>query len=160
MSIYHPIFADKKYQRLYGIMISILYQIGKNVVVIIHIYGDFSIILIFCYHQDTESESCDIELGVAGPILKQKKYQSLYGTTISILYNKGEKCCDNSSYLWSYSHFLTIWLPQRHLMRVTRNVNWCNQNSPRKTSKDLWDNGIHTILYGRKYCGNYSYLSS
>ena len=59
--------------------------------VLLHIYGALAILILFCDHQDTESESLDMEIGVAGPILTQKKYQRLYGTMISILYNINEK---------------------------------------------------------------------
>ena len=37
--------------------------------VIIIIYGSLAILLIFCEHQGTESESQEMEIGGAGPIL-------------------------------------------------------------------------------------------
>ena len=40
----------------------------KNFLVVIHIYGARSILLIFCNHQDTEYESQAMEIGVVGPI--------------------------------------------------------------------------------------------
>ena len=57
--------------------------------VIIHIYGTRAIFLLFCNHQDTESKSRVVEIGVTGPIFTHK-YQRLYGTTVSILYKMGE----------------------------------------------------------------------
>ena len=36
--------------------------------VIIHNYGARSISLLFCDHQDTESESCEIEMSIYQPI--------------------------------------------------------------------------------------------
>ena len=48
---YSPI----KYQRLYGTIISILYNMGGNVLVILHIYGSRANSLLICDHQDTES---------------------------------------------------------------------------------------------------------
>ena len=44
----------------------------KIIVVILNIYGALSILLLFCNHQDTESEAQEITTGVAGPILAQK----------------------------------------------------------------------------------------
>ena len=35
---------------------------------IIHIYGTLAIFLLFCTHQDNESESREMEIGVSGPI--------------------------------------------------------------------------------------------
>ena len=46
----------KKHQRLYETSISILYKMGEIVVAILHIYGVRAISLLFCNHQDTESE--------------------------------------------------------------------------------------------------------
>ena len=37
-------------------MISIVYNMGENIVVIIHIYGAIAIFLLFCVHQDAELE--------------------------------------------------------------------------------------------------------
>ena len=41
--------------------------------VTLHIYGALVIFLLVYDHQDTESESWKMEIGVAGPILTQKK---------------------------------------------------------------------------------------
>ena len=40
----------------------------KTVVVILHIYGARAIFLLFCNHQETESESREMKIGGAGPI--------------------------------------------------------------------------------------------
>ena len=61
------------------------------------IYGARASFILFCDHQDTESESQEIEIGVAGPIFTQKKYQRYYGKRITILHKMGAKYCDNSS---------------------------------------------------------------
>ena len=45
----------------------------KNNVAIIHIYGAWEIIQIFCDHQDTKSKSYDIEMGKSQPELTHKK---------------------------------------------------------------------------------------
>ena len=65
--------------------------------VIIYIYTPRAIFLLFSNHQDTESESQDMEICVAGPILNQK-CQILYVTTIFTPHNMGEKYCGNHSY--------------------------------------------------------------
>ena len=41
--------------------------------VVLHINGALVMFLLFCGHQDTESESCEMINGVAEPILTQKK---------------------------------------------------------------------------------------
>ena len=59
--------------------------------VIIHIHGALAIFVLFCDHQDTESESQEIKIGVSGPISTHKKHKRLYGTMIFILKKMGEK---------------------------------------------------------------------
>ena len=49
----------------------------KDIVAILNIYGSRAIFLLFCDHQDNESESQDIELGVSGTRFNHKKYQRL-----------------------------------------------------------------------------------
>ena len=71
-----------------------------NIVIIILIYVALAMFLLFCDHQNTESESIDIEIGVATPIFTHKVYQRLYGTMICILYNMGAKYCGNYSYIY------------------------------------------------------------
>ena len=72
---------------------------GENIVVFLHIYGDRAIVLLFCDHQDTESKSREMEIGVAGPIFFHKN-QSIYGKMISILHKTGANYCGNYSSLW------------------------------------------------------------
>ena len=50
----------------------ILYNTGKNIVAILHIYGASAIFLLFYDNQDTGSESQEIGIGVAGPIFTHK----------------------------------------------------------------------------------------
>ena len=46
----------EKNQNIYGTTISILYKMGENVVVILHIYGAIAIFLLFCDDHDTKLE--------------------------------------------------------------------------------------------------------
>ena len=46
----------KKNQSLYGEILSIIYNMEEKYVAILHIYRARSIFLLFCVHQDTESE--------------------------------------------------------------------------------------------------------
>ena len=46
----------KKHQRLYGKILSIIYNMEEKYAAILHIYGARAISLLFCVHQDTESE--------------------------------------------------------------------------------------------------------
>ena len=62
----------EKYQRLYVTTISIHHKIGEIVFVILHIYGARVIFLLFCNHKENESESQEMEIGVAGPIFTYK----------------------------------------------------------------------------------------
>ena len=43
------------------------------------IYGARASFILFCDHQDTESESQEIEIGVAGPIFTQKNIKGPMG---------------------------------------------------------------------------------
>ena len=58
---------------VYETKIYILYKMRENIVVIIRIYGAIAIFLLICDHQDTESESCEIEMSISHPILPQGK---------------------------------------------------------------------------------------
>ena len=55
--VYLEKYEHRKNQTLYGTMISILHEMGENIVVILHIYGNKIISLLFCNHQYNESES-------------------------------------------------------------------------------------------------------
>ena len=59
----------------------------KTIVGVLHIYEALAIFLLFCNHQDTESESQEMEIGLAGPIFTPK---IIKGTTISIPHKMGE----------------------------------------------------------------------
>ena len=57
-----------------------------NIVVILHINGARAIFLLFFDHQDTESESREMEICVAGPFLTQRKIpNSLWDNDIHTL---------------------------------------------------------------------------
>ena len=70
----------------------------KKNVIIIHIYGSRAL---FCDHQDTEYESREMEIGLAGTILTQKKTPK--ALLVNDIYNPQDerKNIGNSSYLWS-----------------------------------------------------------
>ena len=74
---------------------------GENIVEVLRVCGASDIFLLFCDHQDTESESREMEIGVSWTNIHPEKYQRLYGKMISILHKMGEKYCGNYSYLWS-----------------------------------------------------------
>ena len=46
--------------------------------------------MLFYDNQDTESESWEIEIGLAGPITTLEKYQIPHGKTISMPHKMGE----------------------------------------------------------------------
>ena len=123
----------------------------KHIVVVLHIYRARAILILFCDHQDTESEWCEIEISVSQPIFAQKN-QRLYGTRISIIYNVGGKYRDNYWYWWIYSHFSTILRSPRHWIRVTINRKWrfWKNINPEKILNTLWDINTHTLQNGIK----------
>ena len=45
----------------------------KNILAIVHIYGAWAISLLFCDHQDTESESQEFKMSISQPIYNHKK---------------------------------------------------------------------------------------
>ena len=53
----------------------------KNIVAIMHISVARAICILFVDHQDTESESREIEIGVAGPIFTEKNIKGSMGQT-------------------------------------------------------------------------------
>ena len=63
----------------------------KNIVKILHSYEDRTILLLLNANQDIESESQNINMGVAGPIFTQNIYQRIYRTILSILYTMKER---------------------------------------------------------------------
>ena len=62
----------------------------KNIVEVLHIYGSISVLLLFCDHQDTKSESCEIEMSISQPIFTHKNIKGFSGTLVSILYKNVE----------------------------------------------------------------------
>ena len=44
----------------------------KIIMAILHIYGDSVIFLLFCNHQDNQSESQEVEIGLAIPVFTHK----------------------------------------------------------------------------------------
>ena len=63
---------QEKYQRIYGTTIYIIYNIGKTIILIVRICGARAILILFYDNQDTESESLEIEMILAGPIFTHK----------------------------------------------------------------------------------------
>ena len=51
-------------KRLYGKMISILYRMGENIVVVIHIYGARAVLLLFYDDKNTISTKCEIKMSI------------------------------------------------------------------------------------------------
>ena len=73
----------------------------KKIVVIVQIYVSRAALLLFFDNQYTKYEQCEIYISISKMISTEGKQQRLYGTNISGLYNMGEECCGNYSYLWS-----------------------------------------------------------
>ena len=86
MSTSKLILTHEIYQRLHLTMISILYWMVENTVVIIRIYGAKAILLLFYDDQETEKEKWEIQMSTSKLILTHEIYQRLHLTMISILY--------------------------------------------------------------------------
>ena len=56
------------YQRIYVTGIVNLYNMGSNILVTIHINGTRSNLLLFCVHQDTDTEKQEKDISIASPI--------------------------------------------------------------------------------------------
>ena len=82
-----------------------------NIVTILHLYGARSIFILVCNYKDTQSESCEMIIGVAGPILTHKNIKKSMGkkypyptrleeTVVEIIHDYGDRAiilliCDN-----------------------------------------------------------------
>ena len=104
MSIYQPIFMNKKIKGSMGHGYSYALLWENSIVVVLYINGSLASFLLLCNHGDTESGSWQMEIGVFGPILTNKKHQRLFWTMISILYMIGVKWYGNSFYLLNFYH--------------------------------------------------------
>ena len=56
--------------------------------VLLHICGDLAISPLFCDDQYTEYESCEMKIGIAGPILTKKTPNTLWDMDFSTLQNR------------------------------------------------------------------------
>ena len=54
----------------------------KTIVAILHIYGARDVLLLFCDHQDTESELLEVEIGAAEIIYNRKISKALWDNYI------------------------------------------------------------------------------
>ena len=103
------------------------------VLVILHFFGDLAIFLLFCNHQNTKSESRDMEIGVSGPIFTHK---NIKGSLVQWnTYKKNWK-----KILWQFFIFMELdpffydYTKPRHQIWFIWNINWC-----------IWTN-IHTEM--------------
>ena len=72
----------------------------KNIMLVLHMYGAVEMFLLFCYLQDTESESREMENGVAGPKYHRKNIKVSMGQ-LYLYYTRWQEI------LWSYFIFLS-----------------------------------------------------
>ena len=61
----------KRYQSLYWITMSILHKMGEKYCGSSSYFDYRSVFMVFCDHQDTESESHEIEMSMSQPIFTQ-----------------------------------------------------------------------------------------
>ena len=97
----------------------------KTIAVFLHIYVIRANLLLFCDHQDTESESFEIETSIFQTISTHKKIsKDLLDNDIHTLQDWW-KILWFFSYLWSYSYCQTILWSPWNWVGVMGNGNWC-----------------------------------
>ena len=69
---------------------------------VLNIYGTRAIILLFCYHQDIESESREIEMIISQPVLPHKKIPK------ALLENDIHTLQDWRILLWQFFIFMEL----------------------------------------------------
>ena len=60
---------------------------GGIILVVLHIYGARAIFLLFCDHQETESETREMNIGAAGPMFTKKRSNALCDNNIHTLHD-------------------------------------------------------------------------
>ena len=126
-------------------MISIPYNMGEKY------YGGSSYLWsqrYFCTmfnRQYTESESCEMEIGVSGPIFTHKIIKGSMGQG----YPSSTRRYQNIVVILHFLElepfpYYSVFTKTVFLSNVKGILAYLNKYSPRKTSKSLWDNDIHT----------------
>ena len=88
----------------HGKMISVLHKMGEKIVVFLHIYRVRANFLLFCDHQDTESELCEIEMIIYQPITTNKNiFKALLDNDIHTLQ-------DRRKLLWHFFIFMVVYI--------------------------------------------------
>ena len=158
--VYGPIFTHENIKGSMGKWYPYSTWWEQKIVEILHIYGGRAISLLFCDHQDTQSESCEIEMNISQPIFAHKKIsKTIWYKDIHTLQD-WRKYCGNSSYLWSFSHCSTILWSPRHWIWVMRNGDWCiwtNINTEENTKVYMGKWYPYYKRWVQNY-GNFSYL--
>ena len=100
ISVAGQILTKKNHQRTYRTTIPIPQKMIEKYCDNNQFFGTRAISLLFCVHQDTESEKCEININISEPITTKKKNpKALCDIEIhNLLYWK--KYCGSSSYLW------------------------------------------------------------
>ena len=91
----------------------------QNNVVYIHIYEVRAIFLLFCYHLDTESESCEIKMSIYQPIYNRKRYPRICENYIHTLQ-------DGRRIMWCFFIFMELELFSYYFV-ITKTLNWSNR---------------------------------
>ena len=73
---------------------------GSRIMVIIHICGPREVLLLFCYQEDTEYESYEMEISISTPISTHKKISK------DLPDNDIHNLQDGSKILWQFFIFL------------------------------------------------------
>ena len=93
---------------------------GENIVENIHTYGGTAIFLLFCDHQDTESESNEIDMSIPQDIFTRKNISnSLWDNYINNLQ-------DRRKMLWKSLIFLELY-PYSYYFVIIKTLNQNNE---------------------------------
>ena len=131
------------------------------VLVILHFFGDLAIFLLFCNHQNTKSESRDMEIGVSGPIFTHKNIKGslvqwntynkkLEENIVAILHIYGVR----SIFLWLYK------TKTSNLIHMKYKLVYLDQYSHRNDQRLYGITILILHMLGAKHCSKYSYLWS
>ena len=114
-----------------------------NIVLVLCIYWDLAMLILFCDHQETEYESWDMESGVSWPILIQKNPEALWNNDIHTLQDRR----NSVAILHFYESRAILLLLCVHKKNNSESqeidILQLYQYSTRKISKPLWENNMH-----------------
>ena len=124
----------------------------KNIVEILHIYGARAILLLFYNNQDTEYKSHEIEIIVSWPISNQThtKGSMVQQYTYSTVW---EQNIVGIMFIYGARAIFLLFCYHKDIESESSEIEMSISQpifNHENISKAVWDNGIHSLKYGRK----------